>query len=61
VGQAFSVAIGSACSIVTWRCALFQAAPSRRHADLKEWAMLYATVANVGLVVAVLVNRPMMW
>jgi hypothetical protein len=55
------VAIGSACSIVVWRCALFQAAPSRRHADLKEWAMLYATVANVGLVVAVLVNRPMMW
>jgi 4-hydroxybenzoate polyprenyltransferase len=58
---AFSVVIGAACAIVVWRCALFRAAPSRRHADLKPWAMLYATVANVGLVAAVLVSKRVAW
>ena len=52
LGPTFSVVIAAACAVVIWRCALFRAAPSRRHADLKPWAMLYATVANVGLVVA---------
>jgi energy-coupling factor transporter ATP-binding protein EcfA2 len=53
----FAVVIVGACAVVVWRCALFRAAPSRRHADLKPWAMLYATVANVGLVAAVLISK----
>jgi len=58
---AFSVVIGAACAIVVWRCARFRVAPSRRHADLKPWAMLYATAANIGLVAAVLVSKPVVW
>lgn len=58
---AFALVIGAACAILVWRCALFRAAPSRRHADLKPWAMLYATVANVGLVAAVLVSKRVVW
>jgi hypothetical protein len=54
---AFPVAIGTAAAIVVWRCVLFRLAPSRRSADVKPWAMLYATIANVGLVCAVLVRR----
>lgn len=61
LGPAFSVVIAAACGVVVWRCALFRAAPSRRHADLKPWAMLYATVTNVGLVVAVLISKRILW
>jgi 4-hydroxybenzoate polyprenyltransferase len=61
LGAAFPVAIAAACAVVVWRCARFRSAPSRRSADLKPWAMLYATAANLGLVVAVLVNKRILW
>jgi 4-hydroxybenzoate polyprenyltransferase len=61
LGPPFLVVIGGACAAVVWRCLLFRSAPSRRHAELKPWAMIYTTVANVGLVVAVLASRPELW
>ncbi len=61
LAPAFFVAIGGACAALVWRCLLFRSAPSRRHAALKPWAMIYATVANVGLVVAVLGSRRELW
>jgi len=61
LGGVFPVGIGAGGAAVVWRCALFRSAPSRRHAELKPWAMLYATVANVGLVIAVLASRRELW
>jgi hypothetical protein len=61
LGAAFPLVIGAAAAVVVWRCVLFRSAPSRRSADLKPWAMLYATVANLVLVFAVLVSRHIRW
>jgi 4-hydroxybenzoate polyprenyltransferase len=61
LGVAFPVVIGAASAAVLWKCALFRMAPSRRTADLKPWAMLFTTVANVGLVVAALVSKRILW
>jgi 4-hydroxybenzoate polyprenyltransferase len=60
-GPVFTAAIAAAAAVVAVRCAMFRLAPSTRTANLKPWAMLYATVANAGLVIAVFGSRDVMW
>ena len=57
----FTVAIAMAAAFAVVRCLLFVVAPSRARANLKPWAVLYATTANVGLVAAVLASRDVIW
>jgi 4-hydroxybenzoate polyprenyltransferase len=61
LSTAFPVVIGAASAVVVSRCLLFRSAPSRRTADLKPWAMLYVTTANVGVVLGVLVSKRSLW
>jgi 4-hydroxybenzoate polyprenyltransferase len=48
----FPVVIVLAAGLVVFRCLLFRLAPSRRRAQLRPWAVLYAALANVALAVA---------
>lgn len=52
LGVVFPIVIAAAGAVVAFRCGLYRMAPTRSHANLKPWAMLYATVANAGLAVA---------
>lgn len=61
LGIGFSLVLTVACALVVYRCGLFRFAPSRRRANLKPWAMFYATVANAGLLVAAVTERGVRW
>jgi 4-hydroxybenzoate polyprenyltransferase len=52
LGVVFPIVIATVGAVVVFRCGLYRMAPTRRHANLKPWAMLYATLANAGLAVA---------
>jgi hypothetical protein len=61
LGWGFPLVLTAACGVLVFRCVLFRVSPSRRHADLKPWAMAYTAVANAGLVLAVLFDRTLSW
>jgi len=61
LGGLLSLVLVAAAGLVVYRCALFRLFPSGRHADLKPWTMLYATVVNAGFVLAVLFHEPLAW
>jgi 4-hydroxybenzoate polyprenyltransferase len=61
LGNALPVLIGAAWAVVVARCALFRFAPSRRRANLKPWAMLFAAVSNAGLAIAAGVSKGVIW
>jgi len=52
LGVVFPIVILAAGALVVFRCVLYRMAPTRRHANLKPWAILFATVANAGLAAA---------
>jgi 4-hydroxybenzoate polyprenyltransferase len=56
LGVVFPVVIIVAAAIVVFRCLLFRLKPTRRRAQLKPWAMLYAALANAALAVAAAVS-----
>jgi hypothetical protein len=58
---AFPVVIVAAALAVVWRCALFRIAPTAEHAQLKPWAILYATTANAGLAIAAAARSGVTW
>jgi 4-hydroxybenzoate polyprenyltransferase len=49
LGVVFSIVIAATGAVVVFRCMLYRMSPTRRHANLKPWAILFATVANAGL------------
>jgi hypothetical protein len=57
----FTFVLAGACAAFIVGCARFRFAPSRRTANLKPWAVFFATTANAGLVAAVLANRHVLW
>jgi 4-hydroxybenzoate polyprenyltransferase len=61
LGPAFPLVVTAAAGLVAARCALFRVAPSRQHANLKPWAMLFVLVANAGLALAVVAGRGVTW
>jgi hypothetical protein len=61
LGVPFKLVVASAAALVVYRCMRFRLAPSAAHAQLKPWAMLYATAANVGLATAVVLSRSVLW
>jgi hypothetical protein len=52
LGVVFPIVIAATGAMVVWRCVLYRIAPTRSHAKLKPWAILFATVANAGLAAA---------
>ena len=52
LGVVFPLVIAAVGTLVVFRCVLYRMAPTRRHANLKPWAILFATVANAGLAAA---------
>lgn len=61
LGMLLPLVLIAAAGLVVYRCVLFRLRPSPRHADLKPWTMLYATVANAGLVAGVLLHKTLAW
>jgi 4-hydroxybenzoate polyprenyltransferase len=61
LGAPFQLLVVSTAALVVYRCVRFRVAPSAARAQLKPWAMLYATAANVGLVAAVVLSRSVVW
>jgi 4-hydroxybenzoate polyprenyltransferase len=57
----FPIVIVSAALIVVWRCLLFRVAPTSARAQLKPWAILYATTANAALLVAAAARGGVTW
>jgi hypothetical protein len=57
----FPMMIAVMCGIVVYRSVLFRVAPSRQRADLKPWAILFTTIANAGMVAAVLMTLSSAW
>jgi hypothetical protein len=61
LGSGLLFVLVAAAGVVVYRCALFRFAPSRDRADLKPWTTFYTSVANAGLVIAVLVEHRLAW
>jgi 4-hydroxybenzoate polyprenyltransferase len=61
LGLVFPVAIVAVAAFVIYRCVLFRVAPTSEHANLKPWAMVYASVANAGLAMAAAVRAGIAW
>ena len=57
----FSAAIVAVASVVVYRCLLFRVTPTGAHANLKPWAMLYASIANAGLAIAAAARAGIAW
>jgi 4-hydroxybenzoate polyprenyltransferase len=52
LGVVFPIVIAAVGAVVVFRCLLYRMAPTRQHANLKPWAILYTAVANAGLAAA---------
>ena len=61
LGSGLLFVLVAAAGVVVYRCALFRFAPTRDRADLKPWATFYTSVANAGLVIAVLFDKTLAW
>lgn len=61
LGAGFPIVITAVGAFVIYRCVLYRIAPTRSHAKLKPWAILFATVANAGLAVAAAARAGVTW
>jgi hypothetical protein len=61
LGIVLPVVITATGAAVVFRCLLYRLSPTREHAQLKPWAIVFATVANAGLAVAAAARGGVAW